>query len=188
MHADYTIRRAQASDLPLLGAIEKRAGDLFEQAGWPPMTDDDILDRAELEAAQAAGRLWVAIGADGAPVGFALAVVLPDDLGGDYDAETPHGHLAELDVHPDHMRRGIGRALVETVCAWARAAGYPYVTLTTERDLPWNAPAYARMSFRIVPPEAWSPAMAAVVEAERGRGLDIRTRVVMQRDVGAPGT
>src|SRR5690606_9780892 len=35
--------------------------------------------------------------------------------------------LAPLSVRPDHQRRGVGRALLESACAAAQADGVPFV-------------------------------------------------------------
>ena len=61
--------------------------------------------------AQRQEMLWVAVAPDSQVLGFALARLI--------DGEP---HLEEIDVHPDHGRRGIGAALVRTVIEWARAA------------------------------------------------------------------
>ncbi|MGH9222075.1 MAG: GNAT family N-acetyltransferase, partial [Vicinamibacterales bacterium] len=68
----------------------------------------ETTSQAELEDAQQCGYLWVAR-ADEVPVGFAHVKVLEPGI----------AHLEEIDVHPEHGRRGIGRRLVITVCRWA---------------------------------------------------------------------
>jgi len=123
---------------------------------------------AEFAAAQAAGRLWVAL-VDDVPVGFAHVVLRADGV----------PHLEEIDVHPAHGRKGLGAALVGAVCAWAAAAGHREVTLTTFRDVAWNAPFYARLGFAVVGSDDWPPAIATIVAGEAARGLDPATRVVM---------
>lgn len=149
MFPPYKVRPARPGDISRLPAIERAAGSLFTAAG---IGGDISVLSAEVHAtACAEGRLLVA--ADGAdqPVGFLL-------MDGD--------HLAEMDVHPDHGRRGIGAALLGAALDRSRRAGRPHVTLTTYRDLPWNAPFYARHGFSIVPPSAWTPALAAHAEEE----------------------
>ena len=120
--------------------------------------------------AQREGRLWVALAGD-VPVGFALLEAI----------EPEAAHLEEIDVHPDHGRRGLGAALIRAVCQWAAANGRGAVTLTTFRDVAWNAPFYARLGFEIVAPAHLSPPLRAVVEDETRRGLDPARRVVMRR-------
>jgi len=52
-------------------------------------------------------------------------------------------YIEEIDVLPQHGRRGLGARLLEGVCAWARTNGYPALTLSTFRDVPGTAPSTA---------------------------------------------
>lgn len=169
----YTIERARPKDLLFLPAIELAAARLL--TGHAP---ESVLRETTapevLEEAQARGLLWVALAAD-APVGFAHLEV----------REPAVAHLEEIDVHPDHGRRGLGRRLVTAVCEWASSAGYRAVTLTTFRDVPFNMPFYARMGFEIIPPDELSVALRDVVRDETGRGLDPERRVTMRWSCGA---
>ena len=158
---------ARPHDVPALPAIERAAARLFEGL-VPESLLEEATDVAELAAAQAAGRLWVAL-ADDVPVGFAHVVLREDGV----------PHLEEIDVHPAHGRGGIGAALVRAVCAWTAAAGHREITLTTFRDVAWNAPFYARLGFAVVDRDHWPPAIATIVAGEAARGLDPSTRVVM---------
>jgi len=104
------------------------------------------------------------------PVGFALV---------ELDGNLPH--LEEIDVHPLYGRRGVGTALVKAVCAWARDRGYAGITLTTYRDIPWNAPFYASLGFEVLSAVELTPELRERVEAEAARGLDPPCRVVMRK-------
>jgi GNAT superfamily N-acetyltransferase len=168
----YRIEPARAQDLAKLPAIERAASRLFEGLALASRVTDDVTSLAELSEGHAEGGVWVARAEDGEPVGFALVEWL--------DGEP---HLEEIDVHPAHGRRGLGRALLEAVLAWARGAGQRGVTLTTFRDVPWNAPFYARAGFRTLPPGGIGPELAALVRDEASRGLDPAERVVMRRDL-----
>jgi GNAT superfamily N-acetyltransferase len=165
----YRITAARANDLPLLPAIELAAARLL--AGHAPESVlTETTSDEELKEALLLGHLWVAL-ADDVPVGFAHVKVL----------EPTVAHLEEIDVHPEHGRRGLGTKLVMAVCAWAARDGYRSVTLTTFRDLPWNMPFYARLGFQVIVPEEFSPALRSVIEDETRRGLDPRRRVAMRR-------
>ena len=165
----YRIATARPSDVPLLPAIELAAATLL--AGHAPASNlTETTGQADLEDAQRHGRLWVAL-ADCVPVGFAHIEVLDPGV----------AHLEEIDVHPEHGRRGLGRRLVTAVCRWAGTNGYSWVTLTTFRDVPWNMPFYERLGFAEIPPEERSPALLSVIEDETRRGLDPRLRVAMRR-------
>jgi GNAT superfamily N-acetyltransferase len=165
----YSITAARERDLGLLAAIELAAATLL--IGHAP---ESVLQEATshrvLEQAQRNGRLWVALAGD-APVGFAHVEVV----------EPNAAHLEELDVCPEHGRRGLGTRLVMHVCEWAAAAGYESVSLATFRDVPWNMPFYARLGFTVVPDSELTPGMRKVVDDERRRGLDPSRRVVMRR-------
>jgi GNAT superfamily N-acetyltransferase len=164
----YSIIAARPSDIPELGKIEKAAVRLL--AGHLPESHlEETTDEEELRAAHAGERLWVACCGD-RPVGFALAEPLsPAVL-----------HLEEVDVHPDHGRRGLGAALVRQVCDWAARRGYSAVTLTTFRDLPWNMSFYARLGFEVVADDEQSVELREIVAEEASRGLDPQRRVVMR--------
>lgn len=56
-------------------------------------------------------------------------------------------------------------------------------TLTTFRDVPFNAPLYARRGFAIVEEAEWTDGLRAVVASEAAHGLDVTARVVMRRAV-----
>ena len=168
----YALRLALPEDVTLLPDVERRSGLLFKTyAGDLGITDQMYDDPTPVEAfarAQRAGRLWVATSAGGTPVGFALVVVIAE-----------YAHLDELDVLPLHGGQGIGSALLAQVCSWATDAGYPAVTLRTFRDVPWNAPFYARRGFRIVDSAALSQAHVALEASERDEGLRTEIRVTM---------
>jgi GNAT superfamily N-acetyltransferase len=90
-------------------------------------------------------------------------------------------HVEQVSVHPAHARSGIGRALLDEV----GAAGP--LTLTTFADVPWNAPYYARLGFRVLPESEWTPGLRAIRAREAAIGLDRWPRVCMRREVDAPG-
>ncbi len=108
------------------------------------------------------------------PVGFALLGVV--------DGLT---HLEQIAVHPGHANQGIGTRLLEAVFATAAAPQTTNraVTLTTFRDVPWNAPWYARRGFRVIQPSEWGPGLSALVEHERALGIEVAPRVVMRKDL-----
>jgi GNAT superfamily N-acetyltransferase len=165
----YTIAAARPSDLPQLPAIELAAAALL--AGHAPASVlAETTSQADLEDARRRGHLWVAL-ADDVPVGFAHIRALEPGI----------AHLEEIDVHPEHGRRGLGGRLVITVCAWAAANGYSCVTLTTFRDVPWNMPFYARLGFEEILPAELGAALLSVIEDETRRGLDPDRRVAMRR-------
>lgn len=174
VHMPYTIAQATEAHLTTLQVVEREAATLFEGHNIPPHIIEEVTPLEELRQAMQTGYLWVALDEAGEPVGFALTEPLKESL-----------HLEELAVTPAHGRRGLGRALVEAVCHAARSRGFSAVTLTTFRDLPWNAPFYQKFGFAVIPPEALPPTLQAIMEKEARRGLTPDRRVAMRRSVGA---
>ncbi|GIH27945.1 GCN5 family N-acetyltransferase [Acrocarpospora phusangensis] len=157
------IRWAEAGELPELVGVELAADGLFAEVGISfPAGTTSIEGCTEPERVIVAGR---------PAVGFALLAWVDGVV-----------HLDQLAVHPDHGRRGIGSALVEALCEHAAVVS-DAVTLTTYRDVPWNAPWYERRGFAVVEADRWGPEMAALVAHERELGIAVAPRVVMRRDV-----
>ena len=172
MAETVTIRLAQAADLPLLQCIEREASSRFRGLGLLDHLLDHSLSLGELSQHQQAGRIWVAIDDDARPVGFAVVNVL-DEI----------AHLEELDVVPRAGRRGVGRRLLETVCAWAAAQGFSALTLSTFREVPWNEPFYLRAGFHPLDGSTLSPALRAVQAREAQLGIAMDRRVIMSRSL-----
>jgi GNAT superfamily N-acetyltransferase len=163
------IRPARPEELGALPALEVAAGELFREIGMARIADDAPPTVEQLAAAPA---VLVAIGEDGTPVGYARIEVVDG-----------HAHLGQLSVHPDHGRRGIGTALLDAVVRWAADRGDTSITLTTFRDVPWNAPLYRKRGYADLPASEWGPELAAAVASEADHGLDPATRTVMRRPV-----
>jgi GNAT superfamily N-acetyltransferase len=174
LRAPSRIRLARAADLDALPEIERAASALFTPYGLGALYGDVLTLDEEVLGAFGADRLWVA--ADGAdcPVGFAYGIVVDGQM-----------HLEEIDVHPAHGRRGLGAALVEAVCDRARRDGDAFVTLTTMLDVPFNAPFYEKLGFRVIAEAAIARGLRAVIESERARGFPVDRRVAMRKDLRA---
>ena len=170
MGCNYRIRLAKQVDLLRLPEIERQAARRFIPFGLAKLFSTATTPVEDFEEGMAAGQLWVAADPDDQPVGFALASVVED-----------HAHLNELDVLPEHGRRGLGTALVETACQWARGAGFSRITLTTLSHIPWHTPFYKRLGFRILRPEECSEIQRLLLSFEVGWG-DYR-RVMMCREL-----
>jgi GNAT superfamily N-acetyltransferase len=169
------IRAASGHELSALIELERRAGMRFAAIpGLEHFAYSDLTPLAELEDAHARGLVWVAELDGPELVGWCYAARVDDTL-----------FVEEVDVVPEHGGRGIGRALLASVADRARADGLAALTLTTERDVPWNRPWYERIGFAVVPPAEQSPGLAAKIAHEAARGFDITRRVAMRFDVAA---
>lgn len=160
------VRPAEPEDLEQLPDIDSRAESLFRVAGMDLPDLPFPLDALhESRAVFAAGR---------PPVGF----VQVDEVDG-------VAHVQELAVLPSHMRKGLGSALLDAACEWARQAGYPAITLTTYEHVPWNGPFYASRGF--VELTELTPELYEIRDWERDVGLDaVGRRIAMRRDLTTP--
>jgi GNAT superfamily N-acetyltransferase len=163
------IRPARPDDYEALRDIERAAGALFREIGMAAIADAEPYDADELAAAAA---VLVATGDDDAPIGYAMIEIVDG-----------HAHLGQVSVLPDQGGRGIGTQLLDAVAAWASERGHPEVTLTTFRDVPFNAPLYAKRGYGVVPTAELTRGLRDLVAHEAELGLDPTTRVVMRREL-----
>jgi GNAT superfamily N-acetyltransferase len=111
-----TIRDASAADAGGLAG-------LLSQLGYP--TTPEAVE-ARLERLRLVGDRVVVADVDGRPVGLAHLQVTPA-----IERDRPAAKIGALIVDDAHRGRGIGRALVETMEAEARARGCELLYLTT---------------------------------------------------------
>jgi ribosomal protein S18 acetylase RimI-like enzyme len=170
MHAS-SIRPATEADLLRLVEVEVEAGQLFRTVGMTEVAGD-VPEISGLRESLEAGRLWVTqVGPEVA--GYVAAEVLDGNA-----------HVAQVSVSPDHAGRGLGRALIEHVEAWGRAAGRPATTLTTFRDVPWNGPYYLRLGYRVLSDVAVGPELARTMAHEATMpGIDAELRCAMVKAI-----
>jgi GNAT superfamily N-acetyltransferase len=167
-----TIRTVRVHELPLLQEIERAAGRWFADLGMRAVADDEPLPVDVLDRYRKAGRAWVAVDASDTPVAYLVADRVDEAL-----------HIEQVTVHPDHARRGLGRALIERLERHAAAEGVPALTLTTFAEVPWNAPYYARLGFAPLAEEDWGPELREARRREAAHGLDAWPRLAMRRAV-----
>jgi GNAT superfamily N-acetyltransferase len=162
-------RPLDAADLP---RIEKSAAQLFRtepDLAW--LAAGPVMAPSEHERLILKQAVWVAEAGPGDLVGFLDAEVVEDEL-----------HLWELSVHQAWQRRGIGKELLLSAHSYALEQGLAALTLTTFRDVPWCAPAYAKLGFR--PVSRPSERLQACLNSESSRGLAPAPRIAMQLAVG----
>lgn len=163
------IRLAKPEDAPLLPEIEQSAGDIFRTiAGLEWIAEDHVMTADQHLPAIVAGSAWVAC-EKAVPVGFLSAERLDDIL-----------HIHEVSVHASVMGRGIGRGLIEAAITAARAVALSALTLTTFRDVPWNAPYYQRLGFKILTPDHLDQRLASILADEVVAGLPGNRRCAMR--------
>ncbi|GAA2621348.1 GNAT family N-acetyltransferase [Streptomyces axinellae] len=196
------IRAGARHELGRIQEIERAAGRSFRDVGMPEIADDEPPPTAALNGYQAARGLWVVSGGGG--IGRETAAGPARDESGGPRAQQPGEtggedmaiayalvepldgclHIEQISVHPDNARRGIGRALIRHLARCAVADRMPALTLTTFADVPWNAPYYARLGFRVLAAPELSPGLREIRRSEKGAGLDRWLRVCMRAETG----
>jgi ribosomal protein S18 acetylase RimI-like enzyme len=161
------IRPATERDLLRLVEVEVAAGQLFHAVGMS-IVAEDMPDVADLRDAVEAQRVWV--------------TVVGEEIAGYIAAERVDGkaHVAQVSVAPAHAGRRIGRDMIELVEEWGRTAGFPATTLTTFRDVPWNAPYYRRLGYEFLADDQVGPELARIMSHEAALpGIDPSLRCAM---------
>ena len=157
------IREAISEDYPRLREIEEEADKMFLEVGIGPFSTSEEEDHFESSA--------VVFVSGEPPLGFACVDIV-DGL----------PHIWQLSVDPRAGRQGRGASLIEAVCSWAATNGHPAVTLTTFRDVAWNAPFYERHGFQVI--DSLTPGLRDIREHERAIGDDdFGPRVAMRREI-----
>lgn len=160
------IRKANGADLAAIHDVEVSAADAFVRFGRPLPDGSPPAPAAQWRAAMAADLAWV-VEHGGEVVGFLAGRAAGEVL-----------HIDEMDVRSDRQRRGLGRALLEAALKAAKGRGFASVTLTTYRDIPWNAPFYARAGFQELEEGNIDERLSDILADEARRGF--RDRCAMR--------
>ncbi|HAS1030948.1 TPA: GNAT family N-acetyltransferase [Enterobacter cloacae] len=164
---NITVRPTRPGDVTALPAIERAAGQRFRdypELSW--LAEGDVISAEQHLDYAERGLSWLAL-ANELPVGFILAELHASSL-----------FIVELSVHLDWQGKGIGRRLIACVADQARKRGLASLTLTTFRDVPWNAPFYARLGFEMM--TTLTPELREKREEETAHGLAYDARCAMR--------
>ncbi len=168
---EVRIRCAELRDIDAMREIERRAGALFAAIGMSSVADDDPPTESQLINAIETGSAWVMEN----DVGDAVVAYL---FAEQVDGAT---HIDQVSVLPEFAHRRIGQALLEEAARWALRHGSQALTLTTFRDVPWNAPYYEGLGFGVLSADELGPELKAVVNAEDDQPWADEPRVCMHR-------
>ncbi|KRA66397.1 acetyltransferase [Caulobacter sp. Root655] len=161
-------RAARSDEIETIRALERASAQRFVGL-MDALAADEPSPAAVLAARIETGGLIVALDGDDL-VGFVMFRTVED-----------HAYVEQIDVLPTHEGQRIGAALLDVVSGRARAAGLKGLSLSTFRDVPWNAPYYRWLGFVDVADAALTPGMRAIREEHLARGLDEGARVFMVR-------
>lgn len=163
--SDWSLRLARPPDAAALPAIERAAAAAF--VGEPAIDPNRTRSEADYARLIRKGHSLVAHVGE-AMAGFLVAEPFRREL-----------HIWEMDVAPAFQRRGIGSGLVRAAQIDARNSGIKALTLTTFRDVAWNAPFYARLGFEEVTALDAHPRLTGELANEADDGLPAERRCAM---------
>lgn len=164
------LRPATSAEIPLIREIERASAQRFVGL-IDALAADEPSPPDVLAARIASDGLLVALDAE-APIAFVMFRPVEDGL-----------YIEQIDVLPAFAGRRIGAALLDAAAERARASGLARLTLSTFRDVPWNAPWYRRLGFIDIADDALTPGLLEIRREHLARGLDERQRTFMGRSV-----
>jgi N-acetylglutamate synthase-like GNAT family acetyltransferase len=171
-YAGYSIRQAEPHHIPLLNDIELAAVTLFPVGSLPEHILFERLPLNVLQAAKDKDMLWVAVDANDVLVGYLLLQVV-----------NGFALLAQVDVHPNHGRQGLGTALIVRGIKQIQEMGFTDLYLTTFSHVKWNAPFYEKLGFNILKNRELPDVISNILHAEQSRGLT--NRVAMKLSISS---
>lgn len=166
------LRDARPDECSLIQAIERAAAARYAGVGMAKVAASDPIPLVVLAARAAGRRLIVAVAAADVPVGFVV-----------FRRLDGAAYIEEVDVLPAYAGRRIGARLLDEAARRASGLGLTALTLSTFRDVPWNAPYYSRLGFVELAAHELTPGLLAVRADNLARGLDETRRLFMRRPV-----
>jgi GNAT superfamily N-acetyltransferase len=170
MSAVIVIRLSGESDIPALMDIHTAAAARFAGLGLIA-TPNGLPEPIPVEAFEnaASQNLLFAAQLENRCVGFALCSI-----------ERPDLYLDQLSVAPEASSKGAGTALLDAITAEANLRNLWGVSLSTFREVSWNAPFFAKRAFQEIP----RPGLALwQLDIERAQAaiMDVNARCFMRR-------
>lgn len=170
LSAEFAIRPATSADIDDMRAAEQKAGEMFRTVGYDFCADGPNRDPEEHKRVIAAGITFAAETPSGEIAGFAMFEPMDGEV-----------HLLEIDVIPAFQKMGLARRLIAAGEEWALAKGFDAMTLTTYRDVLWNAPFYRRLGFVELEPGADRKGLLDTIAKEAAWGFALRPRIAMRK-------
>ena len=162
------LRDARPEDIETVRAIERASARRFIGL-MDDLAEDDPTPTPVLAARLAAGGLLTA-SIDHTLAAFVMFRPVEDSL-----------YVEQIDVLPAFAGQRIGARLLDAVSDKARAQGLSTLTLSTFRDVPWNASWYRRLGFVDIAEDRLTPGLLDIRHEHLARGLDESQRVFMAR-------
>lgn len=165
----FSIRKAIPSDAKALPAIEHSAAQTFRdhpQFGW--IADDEVQSEQDHLNYIFQEMEWVAVDSADQPIAFINVERLQESI-----------HICEVSVCQPWQGKRVGRQLLQQVLEFALQQGVGAVTLTTFRDVAWNAPYYQRLGFSVIQESELTAELVEILQQEIDAGFKSEHRCAM---------
>lgn len=170
LRGSVQIRQAIASDAQFLPALERSAAQAFLDVPALSWIAHEPVKSADWHLGLIdTGVEWVALKSETEPIGFLAGEIIANDL-----------HIWEVSVAREAQGGGIGRRLLEHARSWASSHDHSAITLTTFRNVAWNAPFYKSIGFEILPALQTPPHILSILDHETEAGLPMDNRCAMR--------
>jgi GNAT superfamily N-acetyltransferase len=118
-----------------------------------PQVAQDYLANLVADVAGRNGKIYVAVGDDGARLGWGVAHEEENDIYVVKELRL-HGYISELFVVEEMRGHGVGRALIEACEAWAKVRGLPLMMIgvlsgNTRAKRIYESSGYAHYALRL---------------------------------------
>ncbi|HEX5659534.1 MAG TPA: GNAT family N-acetyltransferase [Polyangiales bacterium] len=170
----YTLRLATSQEIATLPSLEMASAQRFQNSPHPACAEGQPISEGLHARWLSHDGVWVAESPRGEIVGFVDWIPMALDM-----------YVVELDVHPDHAGKGLGRQLLDALAEFGSRLGFERMVLRTFRDVPWNEPYYRRLGFETLAREEEHSELANVRAQEASVGLDDSKRSTLYRALNA---
>jgi GNAT superfamily N-acetyltransferase len=167
----YTIALGRPEHARELRAIESAAGRRFVDIGMADVAEGEPTPAAILEDRAQAGRLYAAFDEHRRAAGFLI-----------WSPKDGRAYIEEVSVHPGHAGHRLAARMIDRLAEDVRGR-HAALSLTTFRDVPWNAPYYAKLGFVELARADAGPEHEASWLHQEENGLDMTRRLFMTRAV-----
>lgn len=163
----YTIELGRLSHLREIPELERAAGERFKAIGMKDVADGEATPLSILESRAEVRRLYVAIAPDQEIAGFLI-----------WSPKDGRAHVEQVSVHPAHAGRRLAARMIDRLAADVRGT-HAELSLTTFRDVPWNAPYYRNIGFIELAYAEAGPQHEDSWRHQAESGLDMARRLFM---------
>lgn len=167
--SDYSIELGRAEHARELQAIERAAGARFASIDMADVARGEPTPTTILEDRARSSQLYIAVARDRGLAGFLI-----------WSPKDGRAYIEEVSVHPDHAGHRLAARMIDRLAAHVRGK-LAALSLATFRDVPWNAPYYAKLGFVELPREGAGPAHEQSWRRQAEDGLDMTRRLFMTR-------